>query len=101
MYNLIAFYQRIVELECHAKNFSNHPRMIVKFCHLSQCKCTSFSDPSIIMLADKKSRNLRGTLYVKIEYLLQYPSLKPKFNDEYLNQTPQEHRFCTFSSLLM
>ena len=76
--------------------------MIGKFCHLSQCKCTSFSDPLRMMLVDeKKSGNLRGTLYVKIEYLIEYPSLKTKFNDEYLNQTPQEHRFCTFSSILM
>ena len=27
MYYLIAFYQRIVELWCHAKNFPNAPRM--------------------------------------------------------------------------
>ena len=29
MYYLIAFYQRIEELWCHAKNFQNDPRILI------------------------------------------------------------------------
>ena len=40
-------------------------------------------------------------VYVKMEFCENYPIFKTKFKDNSFDQTPQQHHFCAFDSLLM
>ena len=44
---------------------------------------------------------LHGTLYVKMEFCKRHPIFKTKFNEDFFNQTPQHHLFCTFYSYFL